>query len=165
MTVRALTPRKLLPPGAALTIELFRGLSEFRQDYDETVLQALFAMLCEHMTEDHADAILSDALALDNESRFRLPCGIATRDPGGDFASSDEEALVGLIACAEDYDDPASAVMAERLGIATHYALRGCACSLAQSLNRAGVEIEWGHATATMGVVALAAPPYAGDCR
>jgi hypothetical protein len=162
MTVRALPQRKLLPPHVALTIELFRGLSEFRQDYDGTILESLFAMLCEHMTGDEADKILSDTLALDNEIRFRLPCGLAVHDPGDDFASPDEEALVTLIARAEDHGDPTAALMAERLGIASYHALRECASSLARSLRQAGIETEWEHAPAAMGVAALTAAPHAG---
>ena len=165
MMVRALQQGKFLPPNVALTIELFRGLFEFRQSYDELILQSLFAMLRERLTEREADKVLSDALALDNEIRFRLPCGLAVYDPSDDFASPDEEALVLMIAHAEDHGDPIGAVMAERLGITCHHVLRGCASTLAQSLKQAGIEIEWGHVPARLGLASATAVPNLGHCR
>jgi hypothetical protein len=165
MMVRALRQGKLLPPNVALTVELFRGLFEFRQNYDELILQCLFAMLRESVTEHDADKILSDALVLDNEIRFRLPCGLAMYEPGDDFASPDEEALVLMIAHAEDHGDPIGAVMAERLGIKCHHVLRGCASTLAQSLKQAGIEIEWRHVPARLGLASAAAVPNLGHCH
>src|SRR6478672_5432666 len=101
MRVRVTRHKEFLPSHAALMIDVFRGLSAFRSSSDERVLQELFAKLCEHMAEDAADRVLSAALALDNEIRFRMPCGLSLREQGDDPASPHEKALIILVAHAE----------------------------------------------------------------
>jgi hypothetical protein len=147
MTVHALPPRKLpsrkfLPLEVTLTAEIFRRLSEFREDYGEAILQSLFGLLRQHMSEEDADRIMSDALTLDNEIRFRLPCGLSMLSSGEDFLSTDEEALVALLGHVGDPDGAMAIAMAERLGIGSHQVLRECACGLARSLEHAGIRLD-----------------------
>jgi hypothetical protein len=164
MSVRVLPEAEVLSPPVALSIELFRALAEFRQAYDEGILQDLFARLRRLTDEKAADEILANALALDNEIRFRMPAGLALRDQDDELVSPDEEALATLIGLAEEEDNPAVIAMAERLGIENHHVLRACASALARSLRRAGIEIELGGGPAVMPVTAYTATKRIGLC-
>jgi hypothetical protein len=165
MTVHAFPRRGFLPRNAGLTVEIFRRLAKFREGYDEAILQELAEMLRRHMEEDEADQIMSDALALDNEIRFRLPCGLAVQDAGEGHAGAGEEALVTLIGHAEDGDAIMAVAMAERLGVENHHVLLELASALARSLKRGGIEIEWGSARAAMRMAACDGPARPGICR
>jgi hypothetical protein len=154
MTVLAFPRREILPRNAGLTVEIFRGFAKFRDGYDEAVLQELAQMLCRRMEEEEADQIMADALALDNEIRFRLPCGPAIQEPGEGHVCADEEALVTLVGHAENKGSGVAIAMAERLGIEDHAVLRDYASALARSLKRGGIEIEWGSARAAMPMTA-----------
>ena len=155
---------EFLPPNVALTAEILRTLSKFREGYDERVLQGLFEMLCRLMTEGHADKIMSDALALDNEIRFRLPLGLDFGEPGDECASKDEEVLITLVGHAEKAAGVTAAAMADKLGIGNHQTLRERACALARSLRLAGVEIEWGRTPPPTPMEARAARFPIGSC-
>ena len=123
--------------------EIFWKLAEFRKDYNETFLHELFAMLCRRMSERQADKVISDALAMDNEVRFRLPGGLSLDENNAGFPSSDVQALTRLIACAGAKDHSLAAAAAEELGIENHRILRKCASVLASSLAQGGIEIGW----------------------
>ena len=158
MTVHTLPRMEVLPPNARLVAEIFRGLAVFRKDYDETILQELVARLRRHMPEGDADKVMSDALTMDNEIRFRLPSGLALRETGAGFASPAEKALMTLIGHAEEPDDMLARAAAVELGIENHRVLRKCASLLARSLTQAGIEIEWGAAPAAMQMAACGSP-------
>jgi hypothetical protein len=113
------------------------------------------------MSEVEADQVMSEALALDNEIRFRLPDGLRMRARGDVLSSTDEAALAALIAYA---DDSAMAIaMAGKLGVGSHDIMRQHALALTLSLRRGGVQIEWESApTAAMAVTAPMAPPHSG---
>jgi hypothetical protein len=146
------TARHVAPP-----IEIFRWLSEFRQGGGEGLLQDLFDRLRLRMGEVEADRVMSDALALDNEIRFRRPGGLELRPRGDVFLSADEAALAALIGHAHDL--AIAPAMAEKLGIGSHDILRQHAASFAGSLREGGIEYEWeGAATAAMAVTAYTAP-------
>jgi hypothetical protein len=164
MSVRVLPKSQVLPGSLALTVEIFRALAEFRRRCDEGILQDLFARLRRLMDEPAADEILSSALALDNEIRFRRPAGLALRDRDDELVSPDEETLAMLIGHAEEKDHPTAIAMAERLGIGNHHVLREYAYALALSLRHGGIEIEWGGGSATMPIAAYAATSRNGLC-
>jgi hypothetical protein len=151
MTIRT-TPQRETPSAKVRFIaEIFRTLALFRKDYDERLLQELAATLRRRMSDEEADRIMSDALVMDNEIRFRLPAGLALEKVGATSVSADERALAALIVDADDPEGAATA--AEVLGIAQHRVLRQCASLLAGSLRRAGIETEWGATPATVQMV------------
>ncbi|MBV8448603.1 MAG: hypothetical protein JO094_00020 [Hyphomicrobiales bacterium] len=136
---------------AHLVLEIFRKLAEFRIDYDETCLHELFATLRRHMPEHHADQVMSDALVMDNEIRFRLPGGLSLDEDEAGFPGPDAQALMRLIAHAGATDHSLAAQAAEELGIENHRILRKCASVLASSLAQGGIEIGW-EAAAPVGM-------------
>jgi hypothetical protein len=150
MTVHPLRTMTTSSADARLVVKIFRKLAEFRRDYDETVLHELAAMLCRRMSERQADMVMSDALVMDNEIRFRLPAGLSLHEDCSGFPCPDAQALMTLIAHAGDCDHSLAAVAAEELGIENHRILRKCASVLALSLAQGGIEIGWGAAPRAM---------------
>ncbi|MBV9567426.1 MAG: hypothetical protein JO172_04750 [Hyphomicrobiales bacterium] len=143
MTVHPLNEMATPASNARLVSEIFRKLAEFRIDYDETYLHELFAMLRRRMPERQADRVMSDALAMDNEIRFRLPDGLSLGEDDAGFPSPEAQALTRLIAYAGATDHSLAAAAAEELGIENHRILRKCASVLASSLAQGGIEIGW----------------------
>jgi hypothetical protein len=126
-----------VPSTATIVVETFRKLAEFHEDYDETVLSDIAAMLGQRMSPAGADLLLRDALVMDNELRFRRPGGLTLRMPGDASLSEDESAHLRLIAVSDDVDDTAAMAMAERLGVRHSRVLRRAAGVLARHLDRA----------------------------
>jgi hypothetical protein len=169
VTLHAFAPggvTRLAPtrPASAVVIDIFRRLAEFRVDYEEAVLHGLATMLRRHMPESAADMVISDALTMDNEIRFRLPAGLSLRELAEFGASADETDLLTLIRHSADTDDRHAAEAAERLGIMHHRILRSCARLLERSLRQGGVEIEWEAAPTALRGAAVASSP-ADMCR
>jgi hypothetical protein len=151
MTVHSLPEMTATSSDARFIAAIFRKLAEFREDYDERYLHELAAMLCRYMPETQADKVMSDALAMDNELRFRLPRGLSLNDDDDDtFTPADAEALTRLIAHAGATDHSLAAAAAEELGIENHRILRKCASVLALSLAEGGIEIGWEAPPAAM---------------
>jgi hypothetical protein len=146
MTVHAFREMTRAPADAGLIIEIFGKLVEFRRDYDETVLHDLAVILRARMSEPQADKAMCDALAMDNEIRFRLPAGLSLREEETGFPCTDTRALMKLIAHAGDPDHSLAAAAAEELGVQSHRILRKCASVLALSLAHGGLEIGWADA-------------------
>jgi hypothetical protein len=143
MTVHLLRAMTSASADVRLVAEIFRKLAEFRRDYDESVLQELVAMLRRRMSERQADKVMCDALAMDNELRFRLPAGLSLHRNETGLPCADARALITLIAHACDPDDSLAATAAEELGVRNHRVLRKCASVLALSLAQGGLEIGW----------------------
>ena len=143
---------------AQLIGAIFRKLAQFREDYDERFLHELFAMLRRRMPEHQADKVMSDALAMDNEIRFRLRGGLSLDEDGLDFPCPHAQALTRLIAHAGARDHSLAAAAAEELGIENHRILRKYASVLASSLAQGGIEIGWEGAPATMPMTARGTP-------
>jgi hypothetical protein len=158
MTVHVLDETTARPAAARLIGDIFRKLAQFREDYDERFLQELFAMLCCRMSAGRADKVMSDALAMDNEIRFRLPDGLSLDEDDLDFPGQHVQALTRLIAHAGAADHNLVAAAAEELGIENHRILRKCASVLASSLAQGGIEIGWESEPATLPMTARAAP-------
>jgi hypothetical protein len=144
------TITEIMPPGVRLVAEIFRKLAVFRKDYDGAVLQELAATLRRHMGEHQADKVMSDALVMDNEIRFRRPAGLILWPAGGKLAGAQEEALLALIRHADAAHDILAVAAAEELGIENHRVLRKCASLLARSLAQGGVDLGWGVAQTAM---------------
>ncbi len=157
MTVHVLD-EKARSADARLIGAIFRKLAQFREDYDERWLHELFAMLCRRMPAPQADKVMSDALAMDNEIRFRLPQGVFQDEDDLDFSSPRIEALTRLIAHAGTSDHSLAAVAAEELGIENHRILRRCASVLASSLAQGGMEIGWEAEAAPLPMTLRGAP-------
>ncbi|MEJ1938272.1 hypothetical protein WDZ92_49390 [Nostoc sp. NIES-2111] len=73
MSLAVLEPsvRILLPANAALVVNLFRRFNKFRSSYNQAHLAAAAETLRDRVGERHADAVMSDAIMLDNELRLR----------------------------------------------------------------------------------------------
>ena len=121
--------------------DLFRRLGKFREDCDAAILDEIALGLRLRMSEAQADQVMSDAVLVDNELRFRLAGGIDLNKPGDQFATADEDALVTLIGAATH--DFVAVVAAERLGIDNHRVLRQAAALLLRSLERGGFGVGW----------------------
>jgi len=143
MTVHALNEFAKQSTDARLIVTVFRKLAQFREDYDERYLHELFATLCRRMPEEQADKVMSDALAMDNEIRFRLPDGLSLEEDDPAFPCPHARALQRLVAHAGAAEHDLAAAAAEELGIENHRILRKYAGVLASSLTRGGVEIVW----------------------
>lgn len=150
MTVHALNEIARQSADARLIGTVFRKLAQFREDYDERYLHELFTTLCRRMPEQQADKVLSDALAMDNEIRFRLPGGLWLEEDNPAFPCPCVQALTRLIAHAGVSDHGLAAVAAEELGIENHRILRKYASVLASSLSQGGIEIGWDGAPDTL---------------
>ena len=150
MTIHALKEIAKRSADACLIGTLFRKLAQFRKDYDERYLHELFATLCRRMPEQQADKVMSDALAMDNEIRFRLPGGLALEEDNPEFPCPRANALTRLIAHAGAAEHGLAAAAAEELGIENHRILRKYASVLAWSLAQGGIEIGWDGAPDTL---------------
>jgi hypothetical protein len=158
MTVHPLNEMTTRSADARLIGTLFRKLAQFREDYDERYLHELFAMLRRRMPEQQADKVMSDALALDNEIRFRLPDGLLLEEDDPDFPCARAQALTRLISHAGAGDHGLAAAAAEELGIENHRILRKYASVLASSLAQGGIEIGWDAGPETMPMTARGTP-------
>jgi hypothetical protein len=158
MTIQLLNETRTRATADRLIGAIFRKLAQFREDYDEIFLHELLAMLCPLMPEQQADKVLSDALAMDNEIRFRLPGGLSLDEDDMSFPCPRTRALTRLIAHAGANHHSLASAAAEELGIENHRILRKYASVLASSLAQGGIEFGWEVAPAGMPMASRETP-------
>jgi hypothetical protein len=129
-------------PAAMMVAEIFRKLSAFRKDYDETVLDDIAAMLHRCMSAANADTLMRDALVMDNELRFRRPGGLKLHGMGHSSLSADEGLLLALIAASHVARSAPAMAMAKRLGVENGRVLWQAATAVARDLARAGIDVK-----------------------
>lgn len=134
--------RILLPPNAALVVTLFRRFDRFRRSYNQANLDAAAEALREKVGERHADAIMSDAIMLDNELRLRTAGRFVFLADTSHTASADELALAGIIAAMQAGQSRKAGEYALQLEILQARALLMLAYRLAARLAEAGIKLD-----------------------
>ena len=123
-------------------VEVFRKLSEFRQDYDEATLDDILAMLRCSMSTANADTLMRDALLMDNELRFRRPGGLDLHGTGHSSLSADEGLLLALIQASDGPTSAPAMAVTKRLGVENGRVLWQAAIAVARDLVRAGIDVK-----------------------
>lgn len=151
--------RVLLPPQAAHVVTLFRRFDRFRRSYNQAHLDAAAETLREKVGERHADAIMSDAIMLDNELRLRTAGRFVFLADTSHTASADELALAGIVAAMQAGESRKAGEYALRLEILQARSLMMLAYRLAARLAEAGIRLD----PAALEVDARAAPRVEGS--
>ena len=127
---------------AMMVVEIFRKLSEFRQDYDKAPLDDILAMLRCSMSTANADTLMRDALLMDNELRFRRPGGLDLHGTGHSSLSADEGLLLALIQVSDGPKSAPAMAVTKRLGVENGRVLWQAAIAVARDLVRAGIDVK-----------------------
>lgn len=144
MSLAVLEPsvRILLPANAALIVNLFRRFNKFRSGYSQTHLDAASEMLRARVGERHADAIMSDAIMMDNELRLRTAGRFVFLADSSATASADELALVGIVSAMQAGQSRKAGEYALQLEVFQARALMMLAYRLGARLAEAGLTLD-----------------------
>jgi hypothetical protein len=134
--------RILLPPSAVLVVNLFRRFDRFRRSYNQVHLDAAAEALRTRVGERHADAIMSDAIMMDNELRLRTAGRLAFLSDASPTASTDELALVGIVAAMQAGQSRKAGEYALQLEILQARSLIMLAYRLGARLAEAGISLD-----------------------
>jgi hypothetical protein len=144
MTIHALpqVASLLLPDSASVVIRIFRKLDLFRRDYQSSHLQELVNTLAGTLQLEAADAIVSEALMLDNELRLRATGSVLFFPADAPTATHDEAALLNLISAMQCGDYRRAAHAAVLLEILQSRMLLILAHKLGRRLSEAGILLD-----------------------